>query len=655
MLRSQSDSSSTNWNDLDTQGASKTEPYSKAALKKMLERRRHNDYVRKREFQMLRKIRNRSKGGQASSASMRPSFFASSMQTRTKEESAETIQKINAIEAQMSMQWWKNKHGIGSLKNAGKSRAMAPTQPVGLEPSGDAASSKDGMVFPTAEEAQALAKQRSQKQAPRAKAPVPPPPAATATDPHASTAPVPARAQSNAQSASTSPTTQKSEPVAPKVSSPTTAAAAQPDIAIDFTATDTKDLSLKERYEAKQNAQATSKAVPVASPPAVSQAPVSELPSSFSPSRLFVQEVDEVGHDPEMEEAAILFANGDDEGAEESLKALVGTPEAERHSDENAWLTLIDLYRATGQQEKYENISLDFVVQFNRSAPQWVSLPDVAIPQDKTQGADDGETPTHHWKSPSKITTTSVATLKAALGSKPQPWILNWTSISSIEDDAAEPLMQLFQEWTEQGDELHFIAARSLAMVLGAQTTVNDNSTPTIWWSLRMAHARLVDSQHDFEGIALDYCITYEVSPPSWTPTSHTYVDLDLASATPQVQIGNTVLDSITTTTSGTLENESHSNIKQLAGIELSGIILGSADEILQTIEERRGGLDVLVIACDKLIKVDFSAAGGILNWVINMHSQGVLVQFSNVHRLIASLFHVLGISEHAKVVARQD
>ena len=49
----------TSWSDLDTRSADRENEYSKAALKEMIERKRRNDFVRKREFEMLRTIRNR--------------------------------------------------------------------------------------------------------------------------------------------------------------------------------------------------------------------------------------------------------------------------------------------------------------------------------------------------------------------------------------------------------------------------------------------------------------------------------------------------------------------------------------------------------------------------------------------------------------------
>src|SRR3954467_13312012 len=83
--------------------------YSKQMLKEMIERKRRNDFVRKREFDMLRKMR-RSEVLAGQDPGLRPSFFQSSMPSKP-DDRATTLKKIDEIEAQMSMQWWKTKHG----------------------------------------------------------------------------------------------------------------------------------------------------------------------------------------------------------------------------------------------------------------------------------------------------------------------------------------------------------------------------------------------------------------------------------------------------------------------------------------------------------------------------------------------------------------
>ena len=88
---------------------------------------------------------------------------------------------------------------------------------------------------------------------------------------------------------------------------------------------------------------------------------------------------------------------------------------------------------------------------------------------------------------------------------------------------------------------------------------------------------------------------------------------------------------------------------------ELAGHLVGDAAESLTPLEAGGASQRILLVACDKLIRVDFSAAGSILNWAAALQVAGCQVVFCNVHRLIAVFFNVIGINEHARVLPRQD
>jgi ABC-type transporter Mla MlaB component len=99
----------------------------------------------------------------------------------------------------------------------------------------------------------------------------------------------------------------------------------------------------------------------------------------------------------------------------------------------------------------------------------------------------------------------------------------------------------------------------------------------------------------------------------------------------------------------------SSSHISNVSTVELAGQILGDATEALAMLENKLMGADVMIISCARLIRIDFSAAGSLLNWVSSRQVEGHQVQFVQVHRLVAAFFNVIGISEHARVLARTD
>eukprot|EP01036_Dinobryon_divergens_P042239 gene42239-56106_t len=120
-----------NWTELDSIQDDRESQYSKQMLKEMIERKRRNDFVRKREFDMLRKMR-RSEVMAGQDPAARPSFFQSSMPSKP-DDRAMTLKKIDEIEAQMSMQWWKTtptnlRDGVAISGSSDQARVAEPTQ-----------------------------------------------------------------------------------------------------------------------------------------------------------------------------------------------------------------------------------------------------------------------------------------------------------------------------------------------------------------------------------------------------------------------------------------------------------------------------------------------------------------------------------------------
>ncbi|HYD74952.1 STAS domain-containing protein [Ramlibacter sp.] len=590
--------------------------YSKQMLKEMIERKRRNDFVRKREFDMLRKMR-RSEVMAGQDPAARPSFFQSSMPSKP-DDRASTLKKIDEIEAQMSMQWWKTKHGSDATRTA-----STPFPTSGLPPESAprpvAGTTVQGSLPPAGAPAQ-----------PAPSAPTAPPvvPVTASASAYVRTEPQPlAHAAEPAATPAPAPMLESIEPAALRK-------VAAPD--------------------------------PRSGPPSLGGArhplyagPESGGASGFSASKLFAIDVEEFAHDPELEEAAIRFANGDDAGAEAGLMEVLG-PGGSRIEHDETWLTLFDLYRATGQQDRFESAAIDFAGRFGRSAPQWISLPEVvgrmgASPTTPAAGGAVAD-----WTCPSSLGTQTLAALNAALARSAQPWRLSWAKLATIEEAAIEGLTKLFTQWASQPLQLRFIGADNLERVLREATPSGDKSTPPGYWKLRMEVLRVMHRPDEFELVALDYCVTYEVSPPSWESARCDYKPLqaDGSVVASNTIIGDAFRDSMTSGFTGFGESLSASPSSQMATVatvELAGQILGDAKEAIDLLDSKLAGADFMVISCARLIRIDFTAAGTLLNWVSARQGEGRQVQFIEVNRLVAAFFNVIGIGECARVSARRD
>ena len=69
----------------------------------------------------------------------------------------------------------------------------------------------------------------------------------------------------------------------------------------------------------------------------------------------------------------------------------------------------------------------------------------------------------------------------------------------------------------------------------------------------------------------------------------------------------------------------------------------------------RLGDVRYVELNCRFVLRVDFAAAGMLLNWAADLQAQEKKVAFTNLNRLIALFFGVVGIPEVARVSPRQD
>jgi ABC-type transporter Mla MlaB component len=562
------------WSALDQPEPAQDSGYSKQSLKEMIERKRQNDFVRRREFDQLRKLR-RNEPIVASDQADRPSSFHSSMASN-QDERATTIKKIDEIEAQMSKQWWKGKHDDAATPAAGH-KAASPTMQSGAEKT-------DETFEPT---------QTSDLN----------------TD-------------SNHNTSIQYESTQ-----------------------MGLAAREDFDL---QKSESKPTVWATGTGLLDASV------------SGFSISKLFSAELSDAQADPDLEEAAIRFANGDDAGAEAGLLAVLQQADTSHpESADGCAAALFDLYRATGQQASFDRVAIDYAQRFGRSAPAWFSLPELLGHKSAKSPAARPWAPDapFEWKCPAQLDNPSVQALADGLTQATGLCVLDWSRLQAITPQAGQVLAQLFERCCAQPMQMRFRGADILEKQLRSLTPSGQRQVDTFWWALRLDALRMLRLQDEFELAALDYCVTFEVSPPPWENALCDCIAEQGGSA--GAYDGSMLSFELSGNLRG-LGDQTGPTIQPLTTdaaaisvVELSGDVLGDAADALDQLQAGLQGGDRLVISCAHLIRVDFSAAGSILNWVAMRQAEGCQVQFREVPRLVAAFFNVIGINEHARVVVR--
>jgi len=551
----------TEWSDLDppSQEARETE-FAKSELKAMIERKRRNDFVRKREFDMLRKVRREGLSSEQLAAlggSSKIDDSEARIDSGAKPDSGVKA-KIDEIEQQM----------VGDAYHGSQRRSAefynARTQPVPMDPSPAARAS--------------------------AHAPLPPP--------------------------------------------------------VDGgRVVDTGVPS--ERGKLAPAAPAAAVMGPGMSP----LSPLSLDANSSDFANPFAVEVSEVAHDPELDEAVIAFANADFELCEQSLSTLTG-PSGARAGHAETWLVLFDLYRAIGQQSKFESLALDYAQQFGWSAPQWFSMPklvaDAARAEERPRASSAGRQV--GWVCPEIVDSDTVAKLRSQTLQMPLPWIFDWGNLKSIDPEACARMSELFRTWIGQRLDMRWRNGEQLFTVLGDAAPTGVRDADPAYWQLRLDALRMTNRPDQFDEAAIDYCVTYEVSPPSWEPAQCQVrvSGAEYSTTSPPLSV---VSDVSTSFVESQLNEDP--NLVQVATMELSGQLVGGIDDTMKKMNAELGSSSIVNVSCSKLIRVDFIAAGDLLNWVLARRGENRTVSFIEAHRLVALFFGAMGITEHAKVKVR--
>ncbi len=361
-----------------------------------------------------------------------------------------------------------------------------------------------------------------------------------------------------------------------------------------------------------------------------------------------------VSSSPLFDQACIDFANGQDESAERALlDAISGSPDRELENE--FWLALFDLYRASNNAVRFEALVADYVDRFQSSAPSWdTAAGRTAAAPRRATNAQTGSTAS--FTALGEIDAPQARTLLLLARSGAPQVLLDFNALTTIEAGAETLMYEALKGLN---------AASGCAIELGGLDNLTDaclvaaapmqrDAAPS-WWHLRLEALRMAGNQDAFENAAMDYCVTYEMSPPAWDPPRARVrvIAPDLGAAT---QVGAERTGPATRATPDTRipTGFSANTTTGIVQARLTGEIQGGREDFLRPLDKAVTGRTGIIVNLAELRRLDFASAGIILNWVMTQNTAGRLVRFEGTHRLIAGLFVILGINSVAQIELRR-
>jgi ABC-type transporter Mla MlaB component len=318
---------------------------------------------------------------------------------------------------------------------------------------------------------------------------------------------------------------------------------------------------------------------------------------------------------PVVEEIAILYANGQSAVAQQMLTAAVAET-AGQNSDRSAWWMLFDLYQVSGQQDAFDNLSIDYASTFETSPPPWQApAAQSAISPDWA-----GLTPTESFSGVLGPHIAPQLDRLRSLASDNPVLRLEFTRVAAVNADGAALLLDTLRQLQQQQRELILVGAAALTAHLRSNLAIGRRDEGEAVWLLLLELLQLQNREKEFEQISMDYCVTFEVSPPSFTPPHK------VAMATAQ--------------------HVSASPDRFM----LPPVIEHQLGALLPAIQQYAEQYTTLVFDCSRLARIDYASAIQLHSALQELAGEGRKIAFRDVNHLVTALLRLLGYANLARI-----
>ncbi len=321
-----------------------------------------------------------------------------------------------------------------------------------------------------------------------------------------------------------------------------------------------------------------------------------------------------------IEEAAIMYANGQAELVEQMLRAAIAADDLGGVAV-NAWLMLFDLYQVGGKQQEFERLSIEYANKFETSPPDWLG--------GAQRDAQPAATTTPAVSFSGKLDAGSAKYIERIrkLAESHRALRLEFPRIGAVDAAGCGLLLDVLKKLQKSGHDLILVGAPELAEKIRAILEVGRRDDTEDSWLLLLELLRLLNREKEFEEISIDYCVTFEVSPPAFVA--------------PQNKV--------------TTDAESAAGMLASEGFMMPPLIEGRIDNLIVAIAAYSDEHQPAIIDCSQLARVDFNAAGRLLTGLAPFCGSGKLIEFHHVNHLVAELLNVIGLKDIVRILPRRN
>lgn len=320
-----------------------------------------------------------------------------------------------------------------------------------------------------------------------------------------------------------------------------------------------------------------------------------------------------------LEDCALSHANGQTSEALRVIEAAIAAGKLGPWAMQ-AWLIRFDLYVQLGLKAAYDVAAEQFAQQFERSAPAW--------PQFEVLPMGGGNSGLPSVNVSGRLSSASAGPLSALRKTidRYDGVQLDFARFEDADVAGCQHLLAMLHQILRAKKIVRLSNVGRLTQVISEHAVTGDATRAQAPWLLKLELLQIVGEQAQFEEVAVDYAVTFGVSPPSWMDMPQRNAG---AVADPVSEAGND-------------------------WFRVPSDIVQPAEEIFARIKAHAAQHDPLIIDLARVRRIDFISASQLVKLLAELRTGTQPVELRYANEMVSLLLVMMGAGEVAQLMSRR-
>lgn len=327
-----------------------------------------------------------------------------------------------------------------------------------------------------------------------------------------------------------------------------------------------------------------------------------------------------------VEDAAMLYANGRAEDAINSVKMLLHSSPDE----EILWFLLFDMYWVENHQAAFEQLALDYAQQCEKSPPMWHASTEKQAPKLNNVNqpvATEGQLFSLKGSLDMHMADRIALLQEAARKGSIQ---LDLSGINALTPEGTGLLQAALVKLQKQQATLQIASGAFIGLL--QQYIANPENNNCEPWLLLLQLYQIQGKEAEFEDLAVEFAIRFEVSPPSWEMPK---------------QLAVTVAEAVEVAPADGV-------IAAHSAFKMSGTINSASGAVFDAFKQYAAKQSDIELDMYDVDRVEFASVGLFMDALMALIPTGKNVSITGTNMMVRVLLITMGIDQMATIAPRK-